>query len=34
MSQVQSGLWLGLGLALAVLVWGTLQLLIRRVEGH
>ena len=32
-TELQNGFWLGLGLALAFLVWGTLQLLIHRAEG-
>jgi hypothetical protein len=30
---LQNGFWLGLGLALAFLVWGMLQLLVHRAEG-
>jgi hypothetical protein len=32
--ELRHGFWLGLGLALAFLVWGMGQLLIRRAEGH
>jgi hypothetical protein len=31
--ELQNGFWLGLGLALAFLVWGMIQLLIHRAEG-
>jgi tetrahydromethanopterin S-methyltransferase subunit B len=32
-TELQHGFWLGLGLALAFLVWGMIQLLIHRAEG-
>ncbi len=32
-SQLQNGFWVGLGFALAFMVWGMLQLLVHRVEG-
>jgi len=32
-TELQNGFWLGLGLALAFLAWGTLQLLIHRAGG-
>ena len=33
-SQLQNGFWVGLGFALAFLVWGLLQMLVHRAEGH
>lgn len=30
--QLQNGFWVGLGFALAFLVWGMLQLAFRRIE--
>lgn len=32
-TELQNGFWLGLGLALAFLVWGSVQLLIHRGDG-
>lgn len=32
-SQLQNGFWVGIGFALAFLVWGALQLLLHRVGG-
>jgi hypothetical protein len=32
-AELRNGFWLGLGLTLAFLVWGMLQLLFRRAEG-
>lgn len=31
-TELRNGFWLGLGLALAFLVWGMIQMLIRRAE--
>ncbi len=31
--ELRNGFWLGLGLALAFLVWGAMQMLVHRVEG-
>jgi hypothetical protein len=33
-AELRNGFWLGLGLALAFLVWGAGQMLVRRAEGH
>jgi hypothetical protein len=32
-AQLQNGFWVGIGFALAFMVWGFLQLLIHRAEG-
>ena len=33
-SQLQNGFWVGIGFAVAFLVWGAVQLLLHRMEGH
>jgi hypothetical protein len=33
-AEVKNGFWVGIGFALAFLVWGLLQMLIHRAEGH
>lgn len=33
-SQLQSGFWVGLGFALALAVWGFLQMLLHRAEAR
>lgn len=32
-AQLQNGFWVGIGFALAFLVWGLLQMMIHRAEG-
>lgn len=32
-AELRNGFWMGLGLALAFLAWGSLQLIIHRVGG-
>lgn len=32
--QLQNGFWVGIGFALAFLVWGLLQMLFHRAEGR
>jgi hypothetical protein len=33
-SQLQNGFWVGMGFAIALAVWGVLQMLLHRVEGR
>jgi hypothetical protein len=33
-AQITNGFWVGLGFALAFLVWSTGQMLFHRAEGH
>lgn len=33
-SQLQNGFWVGIGFALAFMVWGLLQMVLHRAEGH
>lgn len=32
-SQIQNGFWVGIGFALAFLVWGIMQMLLSRAKG-
>lgn len=32
-SQLQNGFWVGIGFALAFLVWGALQMMVHRAKG-
>lgn len=32
--QLQNGFWVGVGFALAFAVWGLLQMMLHRAEGH
>jgi hypothetical protein len=33
-AEVRNGFWVGIGFALAFAVWGFLQMLFHRAEGH
>lgn len=33
-SQLQNGFWVGIGFALAFMVWGALTMLLHRAEGR
>lgn len=33
-AEVKNGFWVGIGFALAFMVWSLLQMLLHRAEGH